>query len=672
MTAQTDIDLDLAEPVSVPDAARAPSSPMTAVRRAMRGRWRAAGLAALLLAPALGAAGWVSGVQLFPGSAILRVFPQESNILYRTGDDSVLKTFDSFVKAETTSVASQPVMERARAQLAADWPDLAAEMTATDLGRSIEIKRNDSLITLNTLSKDPGFAAAKIGAVVDAYLSLQAEAEAGRSAVRLKELQERETALIARQAVIRARTLEVGGEYGPEALAKAHVEKVAQIDALAARRAEVEATLVALRADTGASADMSDAEIMRATLLDRALADLNFDRAKREAELATLTARYPGTARVVRDKQEEIAVIDRAMAERREQIKVLGQTGALTDTSAGSPETSEAEIAALLDKVSGQLAEARAEARDLNAKRAELAALIEDAGDVRKLLEETRDALEVIRLEAGRALPGYSAVLSPPIVAVEPAEDNRKLLAAGGIAAGVALPFLLALGLGLTCRRLRHSDAAPPELPVLRVLRAGDSADRLRNALQLLPLRLPHPPGRARVVTVTRPARGSVEELATGLAASLARTGARVVLVDADLSGRSALSRGQAPGQPGWRDLLAGRSPGMIRLCDGVDLLPAGTDAGAVSTGVGVPALRAAIAAISEDRDVVLIAAPGPQDCLATELILSLSDLALVEARPNDRLSDLRAAATQFDRLPRQGAALVLTQARADDPGLSP
>lgn len=670
MNALTEIDFDRVEMAVPAEPAAAAPSPLRAVMRAMRGRWLVAAAVAALLAPALSVAGWMSGTPLFPGAAILRVFPQESNILYRTGDDSVLKTFDSFVKAETTSVASAPVMERARAALATDWPDMAGEMTADDLGRSIEIKRVDSLITLNTLSRDPDFAAAKITAVMDAYLALQAEAEAGRSQVRLRELQTREAALRARRDAIRASILEVGAEYGPEALAKAHVEKVAQIDALAARRAEVEATLAAMRAASGSSADMSDSEIMRATLLDRALADLNFDRAKREAELATLTARYPATAAVVRDKREEIAVIDRAMAARREQIKLLGQTGALTDTSSSNQKTSEAEIAALLDKIAGQLATARAEARDLNAKRAELAALQEDAEDTRKLLEETSDALEVIRLEAGRALPGYSAVLSPASVASEPAQDDRKMLAAAGLAGGMLLPFLLALGLGLTSRRLRYSDDIPADLHLVQAMSGAEGVDRLRNALQLLPLRLPHAPGAARLIAVTRPGAGQQGELALSLAESFARSGSRVLLVDGHPEGQGP-SVGYAPvGTAGWRESLAGWEVEPVRLPSGLEILPAGSEANLSADGIGVQALRSTLGGLAEDHDVVLIDVPAPRDCLASDLVLSVVDLGVIELRPGDRKADLRRLTARLDRLPRQGGVAVLTHARRHDPAL--
>jgi hypothetical protein len=104
------------------------------------------------------------GVELYASQAILRVFPQDSNILDATGDDSVLKTFDSLMKAETTYVPSIPVMERAAATLRTAHPDLAAELKATDLAGSIEIRRNDSPIILSTKSRDAAFVSAKLGA----------------------------------------------------------------------------------------------------------------------------------------------------------------------------------------------------------------------------------------------------------------------------------------------------------------------------------------------------------------------------------------------------------------------------------------------------------------------------------------------------------------------------
>ena len=89
------------------------SSPLAGVTRLMRGRWMLLGCLSGVLAPALAVAGFMTGTKMYASQAILRVYPQQTSILYEQGDDSVLKTFDSFVKAETTYVASAPVMDRA-------------------------------------------------------------------------------------------------------------------------------------------------------------------------------------------------------------------------------------------------------------------------------------------------------------------------------------------------------------------------------------------------------------------------------------------------------------------------------------------------------------------------------------------------------------------------------
>jgi hypothetical protein len=101
--------------------------------------------------------------------------------------------------------------------------------------------------------------------------------------------------LVERLDMLRANQLEIGGEYGVSAIARAHVEKIAQIDALDARLSEVGSTLATLEASDGAtSVDTSDTEIMRATLLDRTMADLGFERARLMSELAGLRAGYEG------------------------------------------------------------------------------------------------------------------------------------------------------------------------------------------------------------------------------------------------------------------------------------------------------------------------------------------------------------------------------------------
>lgn len=648
--------------------------PIAKLQRLMRGRWTKTSVAALAMGTVLGGAGFLSGQRIFESQAILRLYPQEANILYRTNDDSVLKTFDSFAKAETSTVASHPVMERALANLPDSFSHLTEGMTPGDLSSAIEVKRSDSLIVLTTRSADPAFAAAKLTAVIGAYQSLQTEEEAQRSTVRLTELENREALLIARRDEIRQRTLEVGGEFGIEALTKAHVEKVAQIEALSGRRAEVEATLATLKSKAGtSSADMSDDEIMRATLLDRALADLNFDRAKREAELATLMIRYKETSRAVQDKREEIAVIDKAMAERREQIKVLGQTGALTDTSAATPESSIAEIEALLAKVGGQLEQARKEARDLNAKRALLASLEQDAEENRDLLDETRAALEVIRLEAGRALPGYSVVMSPASLPVDAVEDSRKTNAVVGFGIGLVLALGGALFWAIRFPAIRHSDALgrwTSRVPLMLVSQesspTASEMDRLRNAIKLLNLRAPRKSTGAQIIALAPVDGGMTAPAMRALGESFARAGLNTLMIDSIFRADRLETE-----EKGWQEVLAGQCVEPQMIAENLRYLPVGNGAVGGCGALGVGRLRGALANLTTQADVILIACGALKHAVSAELLLAESDFALACLSPQDRKSAIATHLPRFDTLPRQGGGIVFCGARTDDPGLS-
>lgn len=664
-----------AQPAQPPEA-----NPMQALVRAMRGRWKPVALGAATIGPVLGTLGFLSGTQLYESQAIVRVYPQEANVLYRTGDDSVLKTFDSYVKAETTYIASPPIMARATQMLRTAYPEQVGAMTINDLSSSIDIKRADSLITLTTKSKSAAFAAEKLQAVADAYLALHAETEASSSAVRLAELQAREKQLVARQTANQASMLEVGGEYGADSLVKAHADKVAKIDEIASRKDEVEGTLAALKAKSGQStADLVNQEILRSTLLDRALADLNFERARLEAELSTLQSRYPENSPQVQDKKRELAVISQSMVDRREQIKVLGQTTALTDTTAGNEVHSQAEIQAVLEKVTQQLADARAEARDLNGRIIALDSLRTEADNIAKLLEETRQGIEVITVEAGKALPGYSVLMSPPLVPVKPAQDNTKVRTAIGLGAGVILSLATGLIWGLVSNRVRYSDTlaryahlAPVKLVSPRARREKVHADRLRNALQLHALRVAPQPDKTRVIAITRLDAQAPDELALALAISFAEARSRTLLIDADARDGSLTKRLGLQEAKGWREALADQdcTPYPYHPTPGLEILPVGHETGIADTEIGIGAIQSALSGLKTRYDLVILLCGSLADSVSTELVLSVSDLAVAEVRPSDRKPSVAAHVSKLDLLPRQGGILTFAMAKPGDPGL--
>ena len=670
------------EPVP-PHATQAPApepNPIAVLLRAMRGRWKSACFWAALAGGLMGIGGYFSGVEVYESQAILRVYPQESNILYATGDDSVLKTFDSFVKAETSYVASHMVMARALEMLVQDRPDIAGALTVSNLTASIGIRRNDSLIVLTTAAREASFAADKLAAVIAAYMAMTAETEDARSAVRLAELYSREAEILTRLETLRNDQLEIGGEYGVSAITQAHGEKISQIDALTSRLSDVAGTLAAIESSSGvASADTSSQDIMRATLLDRTMADLSFERARLLSELQSMRAGYAGQRNLrfenaERAQLEAIAVIEGALSDRREQIRILGQTGALTDTSAVDEQATGAELRGLYAQIEGQLALAREEARDLNRRRIELDRIERDIEETKALLEETRRALEVIRLESGRALPGYTVLMSPPSELPEPADDSRKTFAAGGFAGGAAMALVIALFLGLRERRIRFAEtlvAVTDRVPVLQVSVAGEAdphaADQLRNELQLKPLRRPRLVGKAPVIAIAAGAYGDSTAIGRALAESYARARMKTLFIEADL-GRA----NDEDDQSGWGEILSGAS-GNIQTenaAHGLWELTAGRAAVIDDRAVSGPMVRAALDWFTRDFDVIIVAAGSLQQRLSCQFVLAAADVGVMLLRPSDPKATILSQIDRLDELPRNGSVAVMRNALPGDPWL--
>jgi succinoglycan biosynthesis transport protein ExoP len=658
-------------------------SPFSALARFLRGRKRWILLLTMLISPVLGYLGFINGTITYETQAILRVYPQQSGILYDTGDDSVLKTFEAYVKAETSYVTSILVMQRAFDQLVEKYPELSEEASAQDLTSAIKVRRQGSLIYLSSTAKSGQMVHDMLATVANSYLALRKESDSERSGLRLRELEMREAELLENFEILNERTLKVGGEYGVQSLARAHLDKVAQIDSLVQRRVEVSATLEAMRSNKNSSADMSDEQIMRATLLDRALADLNFDRAKRQAELEALSLRYRPTAPQVMEKQNQIAIIDQAMAERREQIKVLGQTGALTDTSNGTDEVNIEEIQQLLEKVAEQVERAREEARDLNAKRIELRFLAEERDELRDLLDETRRALEVLRLESDNALPGLSVLMSPPVVPTKPADDTAKIQSAAGVAAGFFLALLIVIIVTTFKRTIRFSDdlwRVQHLVKNLRVVsrrdtnktqRLGSQMERLRNDIMLMPARAMPVAGRARVISVISTGRGRSSDVSHELAVSFAKARLNTILVDADLVDNRLTNHLKLRDEPGWSDVLNGTVPDLVENNNGLLILPGGSEKLRDDSSVAIPAVRWAILALVDQADVLIINAGNVRESLSAELLLSSSDLGIAVVSRGDKVKGLDDSLLRLDELPRNGGASIFVNARSGDPGLA-
>ena len=210
------------------------------------------------------------------------------------------------------------------------------------------------------------------------------------------------------------------------AISRAHVEKIAQIDALTksplCARSRTRSPPLEIDHRQHRRSRVPTRKIMRATMLRRhhrgawhpagAHDERTGGPARRFADRTT-----PRFEQRARSLSEEIAVIEEALENRREQIRLLAQTGALSDAPSQNDEASLAEMISLRDRIVAQLEAARDEARELNRRRIDLNRIEQEIAAADELLDETRRALEVIRLESGRALPGTRCLNVAPLAA---------------------------------------------------------------------------------------------------------------------------------------------------------------------------------------------------------------------------------------------------------------
>lgn len=655
-------------------------NPIAAAFRLMRGRWLVLFILIAILSPSLGYVGFSTGKAIYKSQAIIRISAREPGILFASRDDSKLKLFQSFVKGETTYVASHAVMMRAVEIIKATGSKYGAELTAVNLSDSIAIVRKEALIIVSSASIDPIFAAQKVNAVVDAYIALHSETKASLANFRKGELLSRERDLLIKLDDLKNSILAVSGEYGMPSLIKSHNQKVSQIGALVSRQGEVAATLESMKRGSGSGgADVAEQEIIRATLLDRALADLNFDKAKREAELSAVKRRYAASSPKVAEKIRQIEIIDEAMENRRQQIKVLGQTGALTDSASATKEESIAEIQALYDKITNNLAQARADSRALNAKRVELNFLEEERDEARKKLDGTRQALDIIQVESRNSMPGLIDVMSRAYVSEKPAENSSLLFGAGGVMVGGMIALILVFGYALSMKRIRFTDDLWRHMwcvPVLNTIRAGsedapedfnEEINRARNNILLFPSRAAPQNRKAKIIAVSRFDRANNRGTARALAESFAETNLKTLFVDADLQDGS-----DSDNANGWRELITGEDAEIKRESGCVaDSISCGHLASIYDASVSIIAVKQALARYSNDYDVIVVSAGDLGRSLSAELVLSASDLGVGIVQPGDNSARVDALITKLDSLPRNGGGLIFTKAMNSDPALA-
>jgi uncharacterized protein involved in exopolysaccharide biosynthesis len=644
----------------VQEQGSAGSNPITVVLRVFRGSWLTmitlgslAGIALALVAYNLVSPSYVS-------NGLVRLVAKEPKILYADRDDSRLRLYDAFVSAEATYIQSRPVIERGFEILRDGAPeDMPLAMRQKDFFDMLTVKKQKGLIAVSATSAEPALAQRAVQSLLDAYVALHAEQTGSRQSLRARELEVRVLELEARQRQLSEELLEIGEEYDASSLAKAHLTKVTQLEELDLRIAELTNSLIEMEASGGAlDADTGDMEIKRATLLDRAMADMVFERAKRAAELEKLQMRYQDSHPKVATLAASLKVIDEAIETRRRLIATLGKTGAITGADGAEKSQSLAELEALKRKLTGRRQELSDDAKTLNGKLIQLRRINAEKAEIAGMLGETRRILDQVILESRNNMPGSIEILSRGSLPDMPASDKRKQMAAAAFMGGGFMVLVLILLRRQLSGRILYSDdlasagSAAVDTTVFGATTSDDEVAAFLSELQMSPL---WPKRGTAIMSILRFGENTPFP-ATQLASLAAAQGYRTLLVLAsEETGATAT---------GFSDQLMENADFSAEASAGFDLVGYGSRPSA--GGYSVERAQEWLASRSRQYDLILMYAGRPDHHFSARVLPNLSDATLAVVRPGD---NARLVRRTFSRL--RNLVPVMTNARKNDPGLS-
>ena len=668
------------------DEAPAALDPLGIARRALRGREQRVALLVVLVALFAAVCVYLAVGPVYQSAGMIRVLARESKILYADSDDSRLRLYDAFVAAEVELLQSRPVLEAALATLQARSDSLAVVPgDVGDLAAMLGIVAKKGLVSVAARSPDPELSAAAVNAVLGAYEASNEAARRRHYDVRRDELSARQTELQKTLAALGAEYLEIGGEHDIGTLSKAHVAKTAQLEVIEERIAELDNTISQLQTTGGAGADVGSIEIQRATLLDQATADMTYERAQRLAALETLRSRYRPSHPRLRAAEGELAILESAIAERREQIATLGKAGALTGSGSGATQQSLDDLAMLKDKLLARREATRNEAADLNSKLVRIGAIVAEQTRLSELLRETKRALDEVLVENQNDLSRSVEIIARGKVPDGAIEDKRKPAALGAAVFGGLGSFAIVILGTLLGGRLRFSDdldsrssgllaaVSPEECGSARTLAA---MRKLRNEFDL---RWPPDSAEPFVVGVlgTQPGAGATR-MCSALGMTYAAAGRKVLLVDANPAGNG-LSRLHAVEQ----------GPGLVAVAQGRTTLaaavsPLAADGGALhllaaphagidgaAPELAVDGMRRLLHAARADHDVIVLdlgaLAAGGQSAVGA----ALAERVLLVTACGTRRRFFDAAMALLDRLAPERFLVVLNRALPTDPAVA-
>jgi Mrp family chromosome partitioning ATPase len=325
------------------------------------------------------------------------------------------------------------------------------------------------------------------------------------------------------------------------------------------------------------------------------------------------------------------------------------------------------------------VAQARQEVATLSSKRDEAEALKALVYKTRQSLSEVQDRKDMLSLEM--QLGDRLEITSLGQVPLSPYRDTRWRIAAVGVIVGGAFPAALLAIFGLSCSRYRYSDearkmAGERRLPLLGVLpllqprrlseeSAADAAQCVHQIRVMLQGGVALGP-RAFLISSASPREGKTS-LCLALGLSFTASGARTLVIDADLVGRG-LTRGlRAEGVPGFLEALRTGRLSATERPDGLSVLTAGdSDAGDASR-VSSQGIRRLLDEARRQFDTILIDSGPILGSVEATVTAREVDGVIVTIARGQEPSVVERALQHLDALGAKVVGAVFNRARIQD-----
>jgi len=670
--------------------APAPTTPLVLIARAMRGRVMLGLVVGTLLGLVAAPVGFYATKPSFESTGIVRVAQTAPKILYQSDENQTQPLFDSFVQAQADLILTRPVLERASADRglrAAAWPDGTEGVLRLAQSLKVDRKSKSELILITARDADPQAATHAVNAVLDAFQDLYGERADQNISIKERTLMERERQMTDKIEAIEQQLLAVGAEHGIETLARAHGNKVEQIQQLDQKLSDLDSS-IAQQESSGATStmDSGDGGIVRLTVLDHAMATLINERTNIATTLAALEEHFGAGHRAVIEQRRKLAVQDEAIEARRTQLTTLGKTGVLTQSASGGGDAPK--TATQLKDLRARMADirkvAKTEAVELHRKLVSMQTLQGESARLRRTLDETRRGLEQIRLESQNTLPGRIAISARGSLPLRPAKDRQIMLAGAGGAGAFVMGFVLVIAAGLAQQKYRFSDeldgvvsnhpliGVVPENAIAEINDEPAAIHHARNALQLQFLRNPQDRPVLAVTGTTNDARRTFSALS--LARSFADSGVRTVLIDADLTLATLSADLGLTQQPGLREALQGENAADLLVQHtrrNLSILPVGQTIGMEGRHLSPRNLAAILEKLLTEFEAVIIDAGPINRSIEAGIVIGLADHTLLTIDADESRAAVQRTLESLDRVAPRRVSTIFNGAKQNDPGLT-